>query len=90
MVDLAKGGVGFIITSHVYVSPEGEAGPGQLGIDRDELVDGLKSMCHAVHNAGEKLLSNWPMPEIPPLRRPVISPMQFPHSKRIPNPPDMN
>lgn len=56
MVDLAKGDVGFIITSHVYVSPEGKAGPGQLGIDRDELVDGLKSMCHAVHNAGGKIV----------------------------------
>lgn len=56
MVDLAKGGVGLIITGQMYVSPEGKAGPGQPGIDRDELVDGLKSMCHAVHNAGGKIV----------------------------------
>jgi 2,4-dienoyl-CoA reductase-like NADH-dependent reductase (Old Yellow Enzyme family) len=27
-----------------------------LGIDRDELVDGLKSMCDGVHNAGGKIV----------------------------------
>ncbi len=56
MVDLAKGGVGLIITGQMYVSPEGNAGSGQLGIDRDELVGGLKSMCDAVHNAGGKIV----------------------------------
>ncbi len=56
MVDLAKGGVGLIITGQMYVSPEGKAGPGQSGIDRNELVDGLKSMCDEVHNAGGKIL----------------------------------
>ena len=30
MVALAKGGVGLIITSHAYVSPEGQAGPWRL------------------------------------------------------------
>ena len=57
MVDLAKGGVGFIITSHIYVSPEGKAGPFQLGIYSDDLVDGFKSMCDAVHNAGGKIVA---------------------------------
>jgi hypothetical protein len=57
MVDLAKGGVGFIITSHMYVSPEGKAGPFQLGIYSDDLVDGLKSSCDAVHNAGGKIVA---------------------------------
>jgi 2,4-dienoyl-CoA reductase-like NADH-dependent reductase (Old Yellow Enzyme family) len=56
MVDLAKGGVGLIITGHAYVSPEGKAGPFQLGIYSDELVDGLKSMCDAVHNVGGKIV----------------------------------
>ena len=56
MVDLAEGGVGLIITGHAYVSPEGQAGPWQLGIHRDELVDGLRSMCGAVHDAGGKLV----------------------------------
>lgn len=52
MVDLAEGGVGLIISGHAYVSPEGQAGPWQLGIYKDELLDGLKSMCDAVHKAG--------------------------------------
>jgi len=57
MVDLAEGGVGLIITGHVYVSPEGQAGPWQLGIHKDELVDGLKSMCERVHGAGGKIVA---------------------------------
>ena len=32
MVDLAEGGVGLIISGHSYVSPEGQAGPWQMGI----------------------------------------------------------
>ena len=57
MVDLAKGGVGLIISGHMYVSPEGKAGPFQVGIYRDDLVNELKSMCHAVHNAGGKIVA---------------------------------
>jgi len=44
MTDLAKGGVGMIITSHAYVQPEGQASPWQLGIYKDELVPGLREM----------------------------------------------
>ena len=54
MVDLARGGVGLIITSHTYVSPEGQAMPGQLGVYKDDLVDGLKSMTAAVQEHGAK------------------------------------
>jgi 2,4-dienoyl-CoA reductase-like NADH-dependent reductase (Old Yellow Enzyme family) len=57
MVDLANGGVGLIISGQMYVSPEGKAGPIQLGIYKDELVDGLKTMCEAVHNAGGKIFA---------------------------------
>jgi 2,4-dienoyl-CoA reductase-like NADH-dependent reductase (Old Yellow Enzyme family) len=57
MVDLAEGGVGLIITGHAYVSPEGQAGPWQLGIHRDELVDGLKSMCEKIHSASGKIVA---------------------------------
>ncbi len=55
MVRLAKGGVGLIITSHAYVSREGQAGHWQLGIYSDELVQGLAAMAGAVHNAGGKI-----------------------------------
>jgi 2,4-dienoyl-CoA reductase-like NADH-dependent reductase (Old Yellow Enzyme family) len=57
MVDLAEGGVGLIISGHACVSSEGQAGPWQLGIYKDELVDGLKTMCEAVHNAGGKIVA---------------------------------
>jgi 2,4-dienoyl-CoA reductase-like NADH-dependent reductase (Old Yellow Enzyme family) len=55
MVQLAKGGVGLIITSHAYVSREGQSGLGQLGIYSGELVPGLAAMADAVHNAGGKI-----------------------------------
>jgi len=56
MAALAEGGVGLIITSHAYVSPEGQAGPWQLGIYRDELVPGFESMTKAVHDKGGKIV----------------------------------
>ena len=57
MVDLAEGGVGVIISGHTYVSPEGQAGPWQLGIYKDEFVDGLKTMTDAIHKAGGKIVA---------------------------------
>jgi 2,4-dienoyl-CoA reductase-like NADH-dependent reductase (Old Yellow Enzyme family) len=56
MVDLARGGIGLIISGHAYVSPAGKAGPGQLGIYKDELIPGLKEMTAAVHNSGGKIV----------------------------------
>ncbi|MCP4629784.1 MAG: NADH:flavin oxidoreductase [bacterium] len=56
MAALAEGGVGLIITSHAYVSPEGQAGPWQLGAYKDELVPGLESMTKAVHDKGGKIV----------------------------------
>jgi len=56
LVALAKGGVGLVITSHAYVLPEGQAGPWQLGIYKNELVSGLKEMTAAVHRFGAKIV----------------------------------
>ncbi len=56
MTDLAQGGVGLIISSHAYVSREGQAGPWQLGIYADNLVPGLKKMAAAVHEKGGKIV----------------------------------
>lgn len=56
MVALAKGGVGMIITSHAYVRQEGQAGPWQIGVYKDELIDGLKEMAAAVHENGGKIV----------------------------------
>ncbi|MRR15580.1 MAG: NADH:flavin oxidoreductase [Deltaproteobacteria bacterium] len=57
MAALATGGVGLIISSHAYVSPEGQAGPWQLGIYKDDLIAGLKEMTAAVHVAGGKIVA---------------------------------
>ena len=56
MAELAKGGVGLIISSHAYVSPEGQAGPWQLGVYKDELISGLTEMTKAVHDHGGKIV----------------------------------
>jgi 2,4-dienoyl-CoA reductase-like NADH-dependent reductase (Old Yellow Enzyme family) len=52
---LAQGGVGLIITGHAYVSPEGQAGGGQLGIYSDDLIPGLIEMTKSVHALGGKI-----------------------------------
>ena len=49
MSQLAKGGVGLIITGHAYTQKIGKAGPWQLGIYEDRLVPGLRAMTDAVH-----------------------------------------
>jgi 2,4-dienoyl-CoA reductase-like NADH-dependent reductase (Old Yellow Enzyme family) len=56
MVDLAKGGVGLIISSHAYVAKEGQAGPWQLGVHQDSLVSGLAEMTRAVHDRHGKMI----------------------------------
>ena len=56
MADLAGGGVGLIISGHTYVSPEGQAGPWQLGVYKDELLTGLSEMAKTVHDNGGKIV----------------------------------
>jgi 2,4-dienoyl-CoA reductase-like NADH-dependent reductase (Old Yellow Enzyme family) len=56
MTELAKGGLGLIISSHAYVSSEGQAGPWQLGVYNDALVPGLEAMTKAVHDNGGKIV----------------------------------
>ncbi len=46
---LAKGGVGLIITSHTYVRPDGKGTPRQLGLYTDELIPGLRDLSNAIH-----------------------------------------
>ncbi len=55
MTSLARGGVGLIITGHAYVHQNGRHSPWQLGIDRDDLISGLKGMTQAVHDHGGKI-----------------------------------
>jgi 2,4-dienoyl-CoA reductase-like NADH-dependent reductase (Old Yellow Enzyme family) len=55
-VQLAKGGVGLIITGHGYVLPEGQASLRQLAIYDDRFIAGLAAMVDAVHAAGGKIV----------------------------------
>jgi len=50
MADLARGGVGLIISSHSYVQKVGQAGYGQIGIYEDSMIPGLAKMTTAVHD----------------------------------------
>ena len=56
MADLARGGVGLIISSHTYVQKNGQAGNGQLGIHNDDLIPGLQKMTAAVHTQRGKII----------------------------------
>jgi 2,4-dienoyl-CoA reductase-like NADH-dependent reductase (Old Yellow Enzyme family) len=53
--DLARGNVGLIITGHAYVSPGGQAAPGQLGICTDGHMSSLKETVGKIHDAGGKI-----------------------------------
>lgn len=56
MVQLAKGGVGLMITGAAFVRAEGQASPWQLGINNDELIPGLREMTQAVHDYGSPIV----------------------------------
>jgi 2,4-dienoyl-CoA reductase-like NADH-dependent reductase (Old Yellow Enzyme family) len=55
MAELAREDVGLIITGHAHVALEGQAGPRQLGIYSDAMIDDLKQVAHAVHENGGKV-----------------------------------
>lgn len=48
-VELAKGGLGLIITSHTYVRPDGMGSPRQLGLSDDRFIPGLRELTDAIH-----------------------------------------
>ena len=54
MTGLAEGGVGLIVSSHAFIRTDGQAGPRQLGIYKDELVPALREAVDAVHDKGAK------------------------------------
>lgn len=56
MSQLAKGRVGLIISSHVYIKPEGQALPKQVGLYKEELIDGFRQMTRAVHDQGGRIV----------------------------------
>lgn len=47
--ELARGGVGLIITGHLYIAPEGKCHPEMTGIYSDDLIPALRELTTAVH-----------------------------------------
>lgn len=52
---LAKGGVGLVIVGAAYIDWAGKGFPNQIGIDKDELVPGLKRLTEHIHRHGAKI-----------------------------------
>jgi 2,4-dienoyl-CoA reductase-like NADH-dependent reductase (Old Yellow Enzyme family) len=54
--ELVRGGVGLIITGHMYVHPGGKATPEMMGIYSDELLPGLAELAQTVHEEGGRIV----------------------------------
>jgi len=52
--ELALGGVGLIISGHMYIHPGGKAHPEMTGIYSDDLLPDLEELVNVVHAAGGK------------------------------------
>jgi 2,4-dienoyl-CoA reductase-like NADH-dependent reductase (Old Yellow Enzyme family) len=53
--ELARGGVGLILTGHAYVTPVGKAHAEMLSVHCDELLPGLQTLSQAVHAEGGRI-----------------------------------
>ena len=53
--ELVRGEVGLIISSGIFPSADGQAGIGQLGAHRDEMIPSLKKIADTVHKNGGKV-----------------------------------
>jgi 2,4-dienoyl-CoA reductase-like NADH-dependent reductase (Old Yellow Enzyme family) len=53
--DLARGGVGLIISGYTYVRPEGKQLPGKMGIHTDDFQADFENLTRAVHQSGGKI-----------------------------------
>ncbi len=52
--ELARGGVGLIITGHAFVHESGKAHATMTGVHRDDLIPALRAVSEAIHQAGGK------------------------------------
>lgn len=53
--NLARGGVGLIITGYTFVRPDGRQLPGKMGIHCDDFAAAMRALTAAVHAEGGKL-----------------------------------
>lgn len=56
VAELATGEVGLIISSHAYVSLEGQASPRQVAVYDDRFVDDLRQMADTAHSHGSSIV----------------------------------
>lgn len=54
--ELAKGGVGLIVTGHMHVHPDGKAHDEMTGIHTDELIPDLARLARVVHDHGGRIV----------------------------------
>ncbi len=54
--ELAKGGVGLIITGYAYVTPEEKPNPGMMGIYSDDFIEEYKKLTDIVHENDSKIV----------------------------------
>ena len=54
---LARGGVGLIITGNLYVNTVGQAVPRSIVLHQDEIVDDLRKVVKTVHEHGAKIVA---------------------------------
>ncbi|TFG10227.1 NADH:flavin oxidoreductase [Candidatus Thorarchaeota archaeon] len=55
--DLAEGGIGLILTGHLYVLNSGKAHQGMAGISQDSHIAGLKRIARIVHRNGGRIVA---------------------------------
>ncbi len=55
--ELARSGVGLIVTGHLYVEPRGRYAVHQTGIHDDSLLPGLRRLTDAVHAHGARIFA---------------------------------
>jgi len=53
--NLAKGGVGLIMTGYTFVRSEGKQLPGKMGIHTDDFADEMMALTKAVHDESGKI-----------------------------------
>ena len=53
--NLAKGGIGLIISGYAFIRKEGKQLPSQMGLYTDDFAPEMKSLAKAVHDEGGKI-----------------------------------
>ncbi len=56
-IRLAEGGVGMVITGGAYVQRNGKGLPRQIGLHRDEVINGYRKLTDRMHHYGIKIIA---------------------------------